>query len=267
MQPYDLFMIVVLVGATLFGLMKGMAWQMASLGSIILSYLVALTFSEPLAPLFHTQAPWNRFLAMAVLYVLTSFAVWFVFRIVAGAIDRIRLKDFDRQVGAIFGLCKGVLLCVAITFFAVTLSATARGSVLKSKSGGYIAVLLNKADAVMPKELHAVLEPYMEKLERGLDPNQGDLETAEEGGRWRDTFQNEVRRGVDAARGAVEESMQRRFSEPEPRANDSNLNRDFGRNWTSNRSDQPASRYTDDRGRYDDDDERDADADRPASRY
>lgn len=263
MQPYDLFMIVVLAGATLFGLMKGMAWQMASLGSIVLSYLVALTFSEPLAPLFHTQAPWNRFLAMAVLYVLTSFAVWFAFRIVAGAIDRIKLKDFDRQIGAIIGLCKGVLLCIAITFFAVTLSANARASVLKSKSGGYIALLMNKADAVMPRELHDVLDPYMDKLERGLDPNQGGFETAGDSGRWRDAIGNEVRRGVDAARDAVEESWQRRFSDPEPRANDSNWNRDYDRNWTSNRSDRPASRYSDDR--YDDD-ARDADADRPARR-
>jgi membrane protein required for colicin V production len=172
MQPYDVFMIVVLIGATLFGAMKGMAWQMASLGSIVLSYFVALSFSEKLAPVFSAQAPWNRFLAMLVLYVLSSFSVWMVFRIVAGAIDRVKLKEFDRQLGAIFGAFKGVLLCIAITFFAVTLSVTARGSVLKSKSGVYIAQILNKADSVMPEEIHKVLDPYIDRLERGLDPNQ-----------------------------------------------------------------------------------------------
>ena len=57
-------------------------------------------------------------------------AIWLVFRLVSGLIDRVRLKEFDRQMGALFGAAKGVLLCVAITFFAVTLSTQARTAVL-----------------------------------------------------------------------------------------------------------------------------------------
>ena len=37
-----------------------------------------------------------------------------------GAIDRVKLNEFDRQMGALVGFAKGVLLCIAITFFAVT---------------------------------------------------------------------------------------------------------------------------------------------------
>jgi membrane protein required for colicin V production len=172
MQPYDLFMLVVLIGATAFGAMKGMAWQAASLGSIVLSYFVALNFSGPIAHLFHQQAPWNKFLAMAALYVLTSLAVWLVFRVVAGAIDRVKLKSFDRQMGALIGAFKGALLCLAITLFAVGLSANARDAVLKSRSGVYISQLLNRTEHVIPAELHEVLDPYLNRLERGLDPSQ-----------------------------------------------------------------------------------------------
>jgi hypothetical protein len=78
------------------------------------------------------------------------------------------LKEFDRQMGALFGAAK--VLCVAITFFAVTLSAQARTAVLNSRSGYYIAVLLDRADGVMPRELHEVLDPYLKKLEQELDP-------------------------------------------------------------------------------------------------
>ena len=112
----------------------------------------------------------NRFIAMFVLYMGTSLAIWLLFRIVRGFVDRVRLKEFDHQMGALFGAAKGVLLCVAITFFAVTLSTKARAAVLKSRSGHYIALLLNRADAVMPKELHDVLDPYLDKLEHELDP-------------------------------------------------------------------------------------------------
>jgi membrane protein required for colicin V production len=172
MELYDICMIGVLAATTIFGAWKGMAWQVASTASLVLSYLVALRFSPQLAHYFGQQAPLNRFIAMFVLYLATSLAIWLTFRILAGFIDRVRLKEFDHQMGALFGAAKGILVCVAITFFAVTLSTKARTAVLHSRSGYYIALLLNRADAVMPKELHDVLDPYLIKLEKELDPSQ-----------------------------------------------------------------------------------------------
>ncbi len=172
MESYDLVMIVVLLGATAFGAFKGMAWQIASLASFGVSYFVALRFSAQLAPQLPQEAPWNKFTAMLVLYMGTSLAIWIVFRVVRNFIDRVKLNEFDRQVGAIFGAAKGVLFCVAITFFAVTLSQTGREAVMKSRSGYYIAQLLRKADAVMPPELHEVLDPYLNPLEQQLEPIQ-----------------------------------------------------------------------------------------------
>jgi membrane protein required for colicin V production len=170
MESYDILMLVVLAGATLFGAWKGMAWQLASLSSLAASYLVALRFSAELAPYFGSQAPLNRFVAMLVLYGVTSLGIWFTFRVISGWLDRCRLKEFDRHIGGLFGAAKGVLLCIGITFFAVTLSQVAREEVLHSRSGYYIAVLLDQADAVMPQELHEVLDPYLDRLERELDP-------------------------------------------------------------------------------------------------
>ena len=76
MSPYDILMIVVLLAATIFGAWKGMAWQLASLASLVLSYFAALKFSPQLAPLISDQAPWNRFVAMLVIYLGTSVAIW-----------------------------------------------------------------------------------------------------------------------------------------------------------------------------------------------
>jgi hypothetical protein len=72
---------------------------------------------------------------VSLLYVATALAIWLLFRLVSGAIDRVKLKEFDRQLGVVFGLAKGILYCVIITFFAVTLSETARQTVLQSRSG------------------------------------------------------------------------------------------------------------------------------------
>jgi len=171
MQTFDVVMIAVLAGATLFGFLKGMAWQLASLASLVLSYLAALRLSEPLAHFFGEQAPWNRFVAMLVIYLVVSLAIWLAFRVVAGFMDRLKLREFDRQLGGLLGAAKGLLFCLAITFFCVTLSTSSREWVLTSRSGYYISGLLRRADAVMPKELHDVLDPYLDKLEQGLDPH------------------------------------------------------------------------------------------------
>ena len=149
-----------------------MAWQLASLGSLVLSYFLALRFSAQLSPMFGSTAPWNRFVAMLVIYLVTSVVVWLAFRLVAGFLDQIRLRDFDHQVGGLFGLVKGILLCLVITFFALGLSADLREHIIASKSGHCIALFLDKAEMVMPPEIHQVIDPQLNKLKERLDPKE-----------------------------------------------------------------------------------------------
>lgn len=212
MQPYDMVMLGVLAVATLWGFKKGMAWQIAALASFGVSYMVALRFSAQIAPHISADAPWNRFLAMLILYVATSFAIWSAFRYISGAISRVQLKEFDRQVGGIFGLAKGVLLCVVVTFFAVTLSDDSRQMVLRSRSGVYIARLLHEAEPVMPAEIHEVLAPYLDRLNHQLDPNNPTeplVGPGQQGGGWGEQ--------VDRAEEAFLQGFGERF-ENDPRA-------------------------------------------------
>jgi membrane protein required for colicin V production len=171
MLSYDLVMLVVLLGCTVFGAWKGMAWQVASLGSLVVSYLAALRFSDRLAPVIGNEEPWNRVVAMLIIYCCTAIAVWMAFRVVAKVIDGVKLREFDRQLGALFGAAKGVLLCLVITFFAISLSETARGMVRTSRSGHYMALLLDRAHPLMPRGIHEVLHPYFDQLQQGLDPD------------------------------------------------------------------------------------------------
>lgn len=172
MQTYDLLMLLLLVCTTMFGFWKGMAWQLASLASLVVSYLAALKFSERLAPTFGDTAPWNRFVAMLAIYIVTSFMIWTAFRLISNVIDKVKLEAFDKQLGALIGFAKGVLLCVAVTFFAVTLLPPAQGEmIVSSQSGKYIAQFLTKADAVMPPELHQVVDPILNRVQQRLNPN------------------------------------------------------------------------------------------------
>jgi len=173
MQTYDILMLIVLLAATVFGMWKGMAWQIASLASLVLSYFVALKFADQIAPSLSGVAPppLNKFVAMLIIYMATSFVIWTLFRLVSGIIDRVKLEYFDRQMGAIFGFAKGVLLCVAITFFAVSLLPQAqKEAIIGSQTGHYIVVMLNKTESVVPPEIHQVLRPYLDRIGEQLDP-------------------------------------------------------------------------------------------------
>ncbi len=170
LQPYDVFMLVVLILCTVFGAWKGMAWQLAALASLVISGGVALHFSGPLAHHFGGQEPWNRCIAMLVLYLVTSMSIWLLFRLVAGAMDRVRLKEFDRQVGGLFGAAKGLMWCLLITFFAVTLSEPLRQKVLKSYSGEYAARLIHFGAPLLPPEVHDKLGKYIKEFHEKYHP-------------------------------------------------------------------------------------------------
>lgn len=192
MQGYDFLMIAVLVGAIAWGAWKGFAWQVASTASMVLSYFVALNFRAPVAQIissfFQSRAsqspgasalangPWNVFGAMLVLFLGTSLVVWLCFNFVSQAIERMKLKEFDRQVGALVGLAKGALLCIIITLFSMTLlDQPQRQAIINSRSGNVIANILAKAESVLPPEIVQVLAPYIDGLDnRYPQANTGD---------------------------------------------------------------------------------------------
>ena len=110
MQVYDIIMLTVLIGATLLGAWQGLIWQAAAIASIFLSSYIALQFHPPLADALSAKPPWNKFLAMLILYLATSLLIWITSRLLSDFIDRVKLKEFDRQVGALLGLAKGAWL-------------------------------------------------------------------------------------------------------------------------------------------------------------
>ena len=162
MPVYDILVLVVIVGATVYGAFKGFAWQLASIASIGLSYVVAFRFRTALAESIRAAPPWNHFLAMLILFVGTSLIVWVAFRMARAWIDRLSLHEFDRHVGAVFGFIKGGLYVALGTLFAVTLSGDrVRDEVVSSRSGHAIAGVIAKSESVIPSEVHDFIGPYL----------------------------------------------------------------------------------------------------------
>lgn len=166
---YDLLMGAVLLLSIVYGISRGFIWQLASLSSLILSCWAAVRWSPGLAPILSRQEPWNRWLAMLIIFVLCSLVVWLVFQAIAKWLQKVRLEGFDRQMGAIFGLIKGVLFCLVITFFSITLSVSTRSIVLESRSGPFLARLIPNAVAILPEEVRTSIGEYLDEFEAQLE--------------------------------------------------------------------------------------------------
>lgn len=175
MQAYDVFMLTVLGAAIAWGAWKGLAWQIASIASIGLSYFVAVNFRGPVSRFFHYDPPeWNNFLAMLVLYLGTSLVIWVAFNLIRDFLEKVQLKEFDRQVGGLVGGVKGVLICTVVTMFTVGLGTeTQRQAVVTSRSGYYIARLLENVEPLLPAEYRQQLAQTIDQLEQSHGVAQG----------------------------------------------------------------------------------------------
>jgi membrane protein required for colicin V production len=187
MQTYDIVMLVILAVATLTGAIKGLVWQVASLASLIASYLVAFKYGQVVAGWIPAGRPWNVIFAMLGLFVVTAAAIWFVCQLIHDWLDRVKLKSFDRQIGALLGLLKGVIFCILLTGVAVTFfGPTVRGAVARSQAGHVIGRVLDRSADFLPEEMNEVLEPFVELVNRQL--RQG-----EEAVQWRAILRAERR--------------------------------------------------------------------------
>ena len=157
---------------TLFGFWKGMAWQIASLASLVVSYFAALRFSEQLAPMFGEQAPLNRFVAMLAIYIGTSFVIWTLFRLVSARSTRC---GSNRSTSSSARCSASPRACCCAWRSRSSPSRCCRRpqgeAIVGSQSGRYIVALLDKSHSVFPPEIHQIIDPYLNKIEQRLNPN------------------------------------------------------------------------------------------------
>lgn len=163
---YDLLMLGVLIFATARGAAKGIVWQLATIAALVLCFAFSESLSLAVAPLITVKPPLNRWIAMFALYLVFSFASFAAARNLREWIEKAKFVEYDRHLGGLFGLIKGGVFCLFVTFFAVTLSKSARAYIFDSYSGYAAAVVMDQLHPVMPDGLHNVLEPYIHRLDR-----------------------------------------------------------------------------------------------------
>lgn len=161
---FDLLIAGILLYAIWKGASNGVVWQLAAIAALVLCFAFAESLSLQLAPMINVKPPLNRWIAMLVIYIVFSFISFTVARSLKSTLDSLKFNEFDRHLGALLGLAKGIIFSLFLTFFVITISESARATVLTSHSGHAAAVILNELAPVMPKGFHDVLDSYLAEL-------------------------------------------------------------------------------------------------------
>lgn len=159
---YDILVLVIIGFFILFGLWKGLAFQVAGILSLILGFVIAIPGSAPLASLFGSTPPLNRFIAAGVIYALVSLGLFLAAFYYREFISKWKLENWDRHLGGVFGALKGFLLSFTLTFFAITCFPSLRHPILSRPTGKLMAYTMHALHPLWPAGLHEIIHSYIQ---------------------------------------------------------------------------------------------------------
>lgn len=116
----DYLILVTLVLSTAFGIWRGFVKEALSLAAWVVAFWAALSFSGELARWFAAKAGTGNagpVLAFAVIFVGVLVVGAVVNHIVHKGVEKAGLAGFDRMLGGIFGLVRGVGIAALLLLF------------------------------------------------------------------------------------------------------------------------------------------------------
>ena len=166
MQSFDIVMAVVLGGSILIGAWKGMVWQISMVSSILVSFFAARTFHPELADAIQDIGePWNTYLAMGAIYILTSMGIWFLHGFTQKKLEKHDMKTFDHQTGGLLGIVNGALLCSALTVTMIAFTGEeTHANIAQSKTGVYVNKMVHAIRGVLPEDIAEPVNKHFETL-------------------------------------------------------------------------------------------------------
>ena len=165
---YDAVMAGVVVLGMIRGAWSGVTWQLASITSLVLGYVVAHPVSARVAPYFPGDPVIARSLAMISVYAGISAGVFLAAWCVRATIRRLKFEAFDRHLGMLLGGMEGALLGVVATFFVVSLSPRLRDPIFSSPSGHIVGNVMNVLGPVLPVEARNALAPFIAEAKQAV---------------------------------------------------------------------------------------------------
>ena len=163
LPAFDVFVILFLLYCIFMGGKRGMFLQITSIASLLAGWYVSSRYSAHFVSYFPLGDTLSGKASSVVTFFAVMIGITILGRVLSGMFIAGVLKEVNRQLGALFGLIKGVVVCLVITYFAVTLSNATKNFVIGSQSGKMMVQILCEAQTIIPDN------PQTVKVRSALD--------------------------------------------------------------------------------------------------
>lgn len=160
MAALDWIAIVLLVVSMLFGLVRGLVYEVILLAAWVAAFFCAQWFAADVGawlPFGDPAGSWRYAAGFALVFVAVVFGVGLVAAITRKLITAVGLRPVDRLLGAVFGLARGAvaLLAVAVVVHLLALSDAAWWQA--SQSATVLDAALQGLKPALPEKLASYL--------------------------------------------------------------------------------------------------------------
>ncbi|RLS55526.1 MAG: CvpA family protein [Planctomycetota bacterium] len=162
---YDILVVCILLFFLAKGAAKGLVWQLAGIAGILLCMTFASTASKVIGPHINLAPPANQWAVMFITYLLASFVAFGFARTLNSWIEKMEFKEYNRHLGAIFGLVKGALLVLLMTFMIVTFSEKSRNLIKDSRAAHIAAKVIHQIEPLVPDKMSQAVGRYIQMFE------------------------------------------------------------------------------------------------------
>ncbi len=170
MTPYDMVMAGVIVAGMIWGAVRGLTWQVASIASLVLGYLFAHPVSAVIAPYLPGDAAVQRASGMLAAYVVVSGGVFAMAWMIRTTLRKMKFEVYDRHLGMLLGGLEGALLGLIGTMFVTSFAPATREPIFSSTSGRIVSRLMDQAGPVLPDEIRKAITPFWAPLSQPRPP-------------------------------------------------------------------------------------------------
>ena len=160
MALLDWIAVALIVVSMLFGLVRGLVFEVISLVGWVVAFVVAQWFASDVAawlPAGDPQASWRYPLAFVLLFVAVAFGVGLMASLTRKLIAAVGLRPVDRILGGAFGAARGAvaLLVLAVVVHLLALSDSAWWH--ESRSAVVLDAALQSLKPALPEKLASYL--------------------------------------------------------------------------------------------------------------
>ncbi len=168
MTTYDAVMIGLIVAGMIWGAIRGFAWQLASIASLVLGYLCSQQVSAYIQPYLTQHLPGTpevqRAVSMLMAYVAISGTIFLAAWSVRATLRKMKFEAFDRHLGMLLGGFEGAMLGLIGTMFVASLAPKTREPIFSSEAGHVVARIMDSAGPALPDEIRKVVTPFWGRI-------------------------------------------------------------------------------------------------------